>query len=182
MKVISGFLKGRNILGYKIIGTRPTMDRVKESLFAIIQNDIKDSICLDLFAGSGNLGIEAISNGAKYVYFIDNNKKSIKTIKENIDNFNIGDMCSVINTDYMQFLNYLKNNDNKLDLIFIDPPYKDNIINEILNFISKNNIINDGGQVICEYVNDNLCECYNDLELIKKRKYSDKYISIYKKK
>ena len=71
MKVISGLLKGRNILGYDIDGTRPTMDRVKESLFAMIQDYIKDSTVLDLFAGSGSLGIEAISNGAKTCYFID---------------------------------------------------------------------------------------------------------------
>ena len=73
MKVISGILKGRNIKGYDIEGTRPTMDRVKESIFSTIQNEIKDSIVLDLFCGSGNLGIEAISNGCKLCYFIDNN-------------------------------------------------------------------------------------------------------------
>ena len=78
MKIISGTLKGRNIKGYNLEGTRPTMDRVKESLFAIIQNKIKDSIVLDLFSGSGNLGIEAISNGAKLCYFNDMNRECIK--------------------------------------------------------------------------------------------------------
>ena len=73
MRVISGFLKGRNIEGYNTIGTRPTMDRVKESLFGMIQDYIKDSICLDLFSGSGNLGIEAISQGAIFVYLNDFN-------------------------------------------------------------------------------------------------------------
>ena len=77
MRVISGSLKGRNIKGFNIEGTRPTMDRVKMSVFGSIQNYIKDSIVLDLFAGSGNLGIEAISNGCKYCYFIDNNKNAI---------------------------------------------------------------------------------------------------------
>jgi len=72
LRVISGFLKGREIKGYNLVGTRPTMDRVKESIFGTIQNNIKDSIVLDLFSGSGSLGIEAISNGAKYCYFIDN--------------------------------------------------------------------------------------------------------------
>ena len=79
MKVISGILKGRNIKGYDIDGTRPTMDRVKESLFASIQDYISGSIVLDLFAGSGNLGIEAISNGSSKCYFVDNNRNCIKS-------------------------------------------------------------------------------------------------------
>lgn len=85
MKIISGKYKGRNIIGYDIEGTRPTMDRVKESLFAMIQNYIKDSNCLDLFSGSGNLGLEALSEGAKSCTFIDENKIAIKTIKNNIN-------------------------------------------------------------------------------------------------
>ena len=78
MKVISGLLKGRNIEGFDIEGTRPTMDRVKESLFSSIQDYIPDAVCLDLFAGSGNLGFEAISNGCKYCYFNDHKGCSIK--------------------------------------------------------------------------------------------------------
>ena len=74
MRVISGKYKGKNLIGFDIDGTRPTMDRVKESLFASIQDYVSDSIVLDLFAGSGNLGIEAISNGASYCYFVDNNQ------------------------------------------------------------------------------------------------------------
>ena len=84
MKVISGLLKGRNIEGFNIEGTRPTMDRVKESIFSTIQFEIRDAIVLDLFAGSGNLGIEAISNGATRCYFVDNNKVAINTINKNI--------------------------------------------------------------------------------------------------
>ena len=73
MRVISGKYKGRNIMGFNVMGTRPTMDRVKESMFGMIQNNIKGSICLDLFAGSGSLGIEALSNGAQECYFIEKN-------------------------------------------------------------------------------------------------------------
>ena len=89
MRVISGVLKGRNVKGYDIDGTRPTMDRVKESMFATIQNNLKDSVCLDLFCGSGNLGIEAISNGSKLCYFVDNNIKAIKVVEENLKTLNI---------------------------------------------------------------------------------------------
>jgi 16S rRNA (guanine966-N2)-methyltransferase len=180
MRVISGFLKGRSIKGFDINGTRPTMDRVKESLFAIIQNDIKDAICLDLFAGSGNLGIEAISNGSKLVYFVDNNKEAIKVINENINNFNILNKVKVINDDYKKALLFLKNNNIKFDLIFLDPPYDYDIINNILNFIDDNNLLNVNGQVICELENNNIKNNYNNLKLYKEKKYGSKTIIIFR--
>ena len=85
MKVISGIYKGRTIKGYDMDGTRPTMDRVKESLFATIQDEIKDSVVLDLFSGTGSLAIESLSQGAKTAYAIDKSKEAIKTINENIN-------------------------------------------------------------------------------------------------
>ena len=103
MKVISGFLKGREIKGYNIIGTRPTMDRVKESIFSIIQDKIKDSIVLDLFSGSGTYGIECISNYAKEVHFNDHNKECIKIIKNNLEKFNILERCTITNLDYLKY-------------------------------------------------------------------------------
>ena len=81
MRVISGKYKGKILIGFDIDGTRPTMDRVKESVFAIIQNNIKNSVVLDLFAGSGSLGIESLSNGASECYFVDNNTSLINMLK-----------------------------------------------------------------------------------------------------
>src|SRR5574344_1639421 len=104
MKVISGILKGRIIEGFNLDGTRPTMDRVKESLFAMIQDYIKNSNCLDLFSGSGNLGIEAISNGAKSVTLVDNNLKAIKIINNNLSNFNIKEKAKLLNQNYTRAL------------------------------------------------------------------------------
>ena len=122
MRVISGKYKGKILKGYDTLGTRPTMDRVKESLFAIIQNDIKDSVCLDLFAGSGSLGIEALSNGANICYFVDNGKEIIKVLKHNLSNI---DKAVVIEKHYHQAL---KNFNIKFDIIILDPHYKDNLI------------------------------------------------------
>lgn len=179
-KIISGKLKGRNIKGYDIVGTRPTMDRVKESLFAMIQNNLLDSVILDLFSGSGNLGIEAISNGAKKGYFNDYNKKCINIIKENINNFNISNQCVILNYDYHQALNYLKDNKIVFDIIFLDPPYKDMINEEIMDIILNNNLIKDNGLIVCEA---NYEIKYDDkrVSLHKQRKYNDKNIFIYKK-
>ena len=102
MRIISGKYKGKKLNGFTIEGTRPTMDRVKESLFAMIQTNLNEAIVLDLFAGSGALGLEAISNGAKTCYLIDNNIEAIKTIKEN--SLNIKENLNIICIDYKKFL------------------------------------------------------------------------------
>ena len=181
MRVISGYLKGRNIKGHDIVGTRPTMSRVKESVFASIQDYTKDSIVLDLFAGSGSLGIEAISNYSKYCYFIDNNKIAINTIKDNINTLNINDKTKVINTDYKKALSIFKDNNTKFDLIFIDPPYNYKNINDIIDTITNYNILNKNGLLILEFKYDNISINENIYTLHKFKKYGDKFISIYKK-
>ena len=181
MKVISGKLKGRKIIGYDIEGTRPTMDRVKESLFGSIQNYIEDSVVLDLFAGSGNLGIEAISNGSLKCYFVDNNKKCIQVIKDNVKQFDIENQAIIIQNDYRNALLFFYNNDIKFDIIFVDPPYQYQLMNEILNLIKEYNILNDNGIIVLEYSFDKLEENISGYRLFKFKKYGDKYISIYKK-
>lgn len=179
MRVISGKLKGRVINGYNIDGTRPTMDRVKESVFSMIQDYLNNSSVLDLFAGSGNLGIEAISNGAKIVYFNDCNKKCIEVIKKNLENFNVLNQSILINMDYQDALNYLKNKGLKFDIIFLDPPYKKNVVNKILEIIIKKDLLSNNGLVICE-LDKNELFISDKLQLIKEKRYGDKEIIIYK--
>ena len=179
MRIISGILKGRVIKGYEIEGTRPTMDRVKESIFSSIQNYIPDSVVLDLFAGSGNLGFEAISNYANKCYFVDKNKKCTDMINENIKLFKI-DNASVITSDYKDALFKLK--DTKFDIVFLDPPYKNNdYIDYSIKFLVDNNMLNKNGIIICEYDN-NIITDYDNLEIIKEKKYGDKFGLIFKNK
>ena len=180
MKVISGTLKGRNIEGYNILGTRPTMDRVKESLFATIQNNLKDSVVLDLFAGSGQLGIEAISNGAKLCYFIDNNKEVIKVLNKNISNLNIKSNSKVILSDWKKSLNEFANQNFKFDLIFVDPPYDYNVYEKILDKVSNLNLLNENGLIILEHSNLKFKDTYNNLTLYKEKRYGNKSVNIYK--
>ena len=181
MKIISGFLKGRILKGHNIEGTRPTMDRVKESLFAMLQNDIRDSVVLDLFSGSGNLGIESISNGSKLCYFNDINKTCIKVINDNIRLFDINDNSIVLNKSWQECLKYLNNLGVKLDIIFLDPPYKMDCLNEVIRKIIDYDLLKDNALIVCEvsseYLND-----LESLEKIKSRKYGDKFIIIYRNK
>lgn len=172
MRVISGKYKGKKIDGFDIEGTRPTMDRVKESLFGIIQNNLKDSICLDLFAGSGSLGIEALSNGASICYFVDKNKQILNILKNNLKGI---ENSILIEKDYLESLKELK--DKKFDIIFLDPPYKDNLIVPSIQKIMEFDMLNKDGIIVCEYENEDI-KC--DLKLLKSKKYGSKNIKIYK--
>lgn len=173
MRVISGKYKGKNILGFNIDGTRPTMDRVKESMFASIQSYVKDSIVLDLFAGSGSLGIEALSNGASKCYFVDNNKIAINTINKNINGI---DNCVILNKDFKQALIYFKDNNIKFDLILLDPPYKHNLLNEAIKLIEEYDLLR--GILVCEVEDYEIITNYN---LIKEKKYGSKEVKVYEK-
>ena len=173
MRIISGKYKGKKLKGFNIEGTRPTMDRVKESLFGMIQTYIPGSIVLDLFAGSGALGLEAISNGAKKCYLIDNNQIAIQAIKEN--SRNIDENLKIINIDYKKFL---KTTDETFDIIFLDPPYKENQLDKSLRIIEERKLLNNGGIVICEY---EIGEPKTNLKLIKEKSYGPKKIKIFEK-
>lgn len=175
MRVISGIYKGRKLNGYDVEGTRPTSSRVKESLFAMIQNKIKGSICLDLFAGSGSLGIESLSNGAEKVYFVDSNPKIVNILKSNLKNLNI-ENAEVYIKKYEDALINFKSKNIKFDLVFLDPPYGKNIINDALRLIVEYNLLNDNSYVVCE---DSVYpEVKEPLKIIKQREYGYKKITI----
>lgn len=178
MRVISGIYRSRKLIGYDMVGIRPTKDSVKESIFAMINPYIKDSICLDLFCGTGSLGIEAISNGAKSSYFVDFSKNSIDITKENIDSLKIKESV-VINDNYTDALHKFKNNSNTFDIIFLDPPYGKIRIEEVINQIMDSKILNNNGIIVCEYEEEDLKDNYNSLELLKFKKYGKTYIRIY---
>lgn len=181
MKIITGKYKGRVIEGFNIEGTRPTMDRVKESLFAMIQEYIPDSIVLDLFAGSGNLGFEALSEGAKKAYLVDSNKKAIQVMKKNIKTIGI-ENAEWILSDYKEALDLFNQKKIVFDLIFLDPPYKTNCIEKSIELIERESLLKNDGLIICE--SDQIDKIrYNDdsWQPVKEKKYGDKYIVILKK-
>ena len=179
MRIISGKLKGRKIVGYDIDGTRPTMDRIKESLFAMIQNYIDESVVLDLFSGSGNLGIEALSMGSKYAYFVDNNKKAYNTIKKNIEDIGI-ENYNILNTDYKKALEYYKDNNIKFNIIFLDPPYKTNYIEKSIELIDKYKLLSKEGIIVAESSDIDKIVFSSNYRVIKEKKYKDKLVVILK--
>ena len=168
MKIISGKYKGRKLEGFDLKGTRPTMDRVKESLFAMIQDYIPKSIILDLFSGSGNLGIEALSEGAGYAYLVDSNAKAANVIRKNIEKIAITEV-TIWNMDYQKALDELKKKSQKVDIIFLDPPYQTNYIEESLKTIDQYELLAPAGIIVCE--SDDL----------KKIVYSKNFVSVKEK-
>ena len=175
MRVISGKYKGKNLLGFNINGTRPTMDRVKESMFSMIQSNIKDSVCLDLFAGSGSLGIEVLSNGSRKCFFVEKNNEIYRILERNLNGI---DNYVLLKKDYKDALKYFSENNIKFDIVFLDPPYKLCFINDILNYIHDNNLLSNDGIIVCEYENENVSS--DVFEVFKFRKYGSKCVCIYK--
>ena len=173
--------KEKNYLAYNTIDTRPTMNSVKESMFASIQNYIDNSIVLDLFCGTGSLGIEALSMGASRCYFVDNNKDILRYLNKNINNLGINSKSIIVSKDYRDSLLYFKNNNIKFNIVLVDAPYKMEVMEEVIELVTKYDLLLDKGILLLEYSFDKLKDKYNNLELIKSKKYSDKYVNIYRK-
>ena len=147
MRVISGIARGTKLDSRESISTRPTLDRIKENMFNLIQDKVRDSVVLDLFAGSGQLGIEALSRGADRAYFCDIDKEDIVFLEKNIDKTRLTEKSIVLNADFKKVL---KTINERFDLIFIDPPYKSNFVEESLELVFENAILNTDGLIVIE--------------------------------
>ena len=150
MRVISGIARGTKLDSIDSINTRPTLDRVKESLFNIIQNKIEESTVLDLFAGSGAIGIEFISRGCKKAYFCEKSHEAIKMIYKNLEKTRFLHKSEVLEKDFKKCLTKFYENKLKFDIIFIDPPYKYNLAIEAVKEIIALDLLNKDGIIIIE--------------------------------
>lgn len=150
MRVISGTARGTKLNSIESLSTRPTLDRVKESVFNIIQNQIQDSIILDLFSGSGAIAIEFLSRGAEKAYLCEHNLNAIKMIYKNLEKTKLTSKSVVIGKDYKKALEILKEQKVKLDLIYIDPPYQADIAVDSVNRILSFDLLKEKGNIIIE--------------------------------
>ena len=183
MRVVSGSARGIKLITIPEFTTRPTVDRVKENMFNIIQYDIYGSVVLDLFSGSGSLCIESLSRGASKAYFIEKNSKCIPVINENIERTGLRDRAIVLNTDYEMFLAKAKRNEFKFDIIFLDPPHKKGFGFKALEIVSENNLLNDKGIIVVEHHPDeDYPDDFYDFYKYKFKKYGNTTLSFYKLK
>lgn len=150
MRVISGKARGTKLNTVDELTTRPTLDRVKEAIFNIIQNQIEDAIILDLFSGSGAIGIEFLSRGCEKAYLCDISKKVVNIINQNLEKTHLKENAVVYNSDYKKCLQDLKNKEIQFDIIYIDPPYKDDIAVDAVKKILEYGLLKEKGLIIIE--------------------------------
>ena len=147
MRVISGSARGRRLKELPGMDTRPTTDQVKESIFNIIQFDVEGRRVLDLFAGTGQMGIEALSRGAAHATFVDLAPAAAKIVRENVELTRFTDVSKVVQSDWRGFLSSCR---EKFDLIFLDPPYKTDMLENAMQAIAAIDILSEHGIMICE--------------------------------
>lgn len=172
MRIISGKARGTKLYTLDGTATRPTLDRVKESLFNIIQNDIEDSTVLDLFSGSGAIGLEFLSRGAKRAVLCDSSKDAIKIIKQNVQKTHFEEKVEVYNMEFTKLVERLQN--QKFDIIYIDPPYATDFIKISLEKIIEYELVNENTKIIVETDDETriLKQIEKmDVEITDKRKY-----------
>ena len=176
MRIVGGEFKGRTLVEFKGEEIRPTSDKVRESLFNILFVKIANSSVLDLFCGSGNLGIECLSRGASHVHFNDISKESLRVLKQNLNKLKGENDASITNLDYLSCLSQIK---GKFDLILIDPPYKFDYCNLALSAIKKHQLLNADGVVVYEW-DKPVEEEISGFEKYDQRKYGKTYLNFFK--
>ncbi|MDP4144701.1 MAG: 16S rRNA (guanine(966)-N(2))-methyltransferase RsmD [Bacillota bacterium] len=184
MRIIAGLAKGRKIMSPEgSETTRPTLDRVKESMFSIIQNYVPDAVVLDAFAGTGSLGLEAASRGAQKSYLVDKSSTTFELLKKNVDNLKFNDICECINMDSYRALTYLSEKGMVFDLIFIDPPYCKEMIPPAIEIIQEKKLLVSNGLIVTKI--DSIEEIYNgtdEIILVDHRKYGNTTVCFYRYK
>ena len=181
MRIITGKKRGLKLNVPKENNIRPTLDRIKESIFNIISPIKENSTIIDLFAGTGNIGLEFISRGSNKVYFVDKSPGSINLLESNIEKCNFEEQSEVVHKSYEKFLEDMKFKNTEIDYIYVDPPYREIDINIILKNILNSNIINNNTLLIYEDdINSNIKN--ENFKIVDERKYGNIHVKFLKKR
>ena len=181
MRVVAGSARGLKLKTIEGDSTRPTKDMVKEALFSVLTADINDSVFLDLFAGSGAIGIEALSRGAKEAYFSDINKECIEVINFNLEKARFKDKSKVFNLDYIKMLDKVSN--ISFDIIYIDPPYNKGLGVKAIEIISSYDLLKKSGIIVYETDEvEQVPDTIGTYEIFKSKKYGRNILNFYSRK
>lgn len=177
MRVITGKARGRRLLAPEGMDVRPTTDKVKECMFSIIQFQLEDAVVLDLFAGTGQLGIEALSRGAKKAVFVDSSRKSLEVVKKNLELASVDAISNVTMSDSISFLQTTR---ELFDICLLDPPYHKGLCDKAFEHLPR--VLNDNAIVICEtQADETLPDSVGGLTWKKEYKYSAIKLTVYRK-
>lgn len=179
MRVISGKARGHKLAAPEGLDTRPTTDRIKETLFNIIAPDIYECEFLDLFSGSGAIGIEALSRGANKAVFVDNGKKALETIEYNLNHTKLADNAEIIRTEVLPAIKMLGSKNAKFDIIFMDPPYMAGLYKPTLMAILEANLLKKDGYVIAEYPAKGELPVAEGFKIVKTKDYKTTVMSFW---
>jgi len=178
MRIISGTSKGRKLVTPRSQSLRPTSDRVKESIFNILQDDIVGKVVLDLFAGTGNLGIEALSRGAKKTIFVEKGRQALRLIQRNLTKFGLEERSEILPKDANRAIGILKQRGESFDLILMDPPYEKGLIQKTLMKLNSYPIYHKDSILVIEHDRrEPLSTVMDGWNLIRQRRIGDTLIS-----
>ena len=181
MRIIAGKARGHKLISPATMETRPTLDRVKEAMFSSIQFNISEAAVVDVFAGTGSLGLEAASRGAKEVYLFDKSDTTFPLLKENVKNLKFEDFCFPMNIDAYVGLKKLADKGKKCDIIFIDPPYCREMIPEAMKIVYENKLLAEDGIIVTKIDSiEEIYEGYENIKLKKSKKYGNTTVCYYK--
>ncbi len=177
MQIITGKYRARKLVAVDSDGTRPTLARVKEAVFNLVQDKIAGSVALDLFAGSGAFGAECISRGASKVYFVDQEEKAIKTIRQNTNKMT--EDFEILKSDFVSALKSFERKNIKFSLVYLDPPFKSDFAVRALEMLDSLSLLSEDATIIVEHSSENdlknLPECYI---IEKSKKYGTIYVDV----
>lgn len=180
MRIITGDFKGRRLEMPEGRDIRPTTEKVKEAIFSIIAGNVPGAVCVDLFAGTGNLGLEALSRGAEKCYFADNSRESLNLIKRNIAMCKAEEWSVVIPGDFERVLTRLGERGEKIDIFFLDPPYREGLYEKCFELIREYDLLAEEGIIIAEHgEREPLPEEIEGYIVLKERNYGSIAITIY---
>lgn len=178
MRIIAGSRRGHKLIGFEGDKIRPTTDRVKESVFNLIQDYVANSKVLDLFGGSGALAFEALSRGAESAVIVDADAESINVISKNAASLKFDRGVRILHITYQ---NFFKTNNEQFDLIFLDPPYNKGYIEPVLESIVKDCRLSENGIILLESDGTDMHSDVEGLKILKQKKYGRSYITVYQR-
>ena len=182
MRIITGSARGTKLDTLEGFNTRPTSERAKEAIFSMIQFEIADANVLDLFAGSGQMGLEALSRGASRATFVDNSREAVAVIGRNVKKTHFENESVIVNSEFEQYLKRVVGKE-KYDLVFLDPPYASDALIKSINCLIRNELLSENAIVVCESGSGNLAdaeEIKEKFEIMKQAKYGVAYVTIMK--